>query len=272
MNEIVKVRWLGKDIREIWFRNGPIARKFQPGQFLIIHKNTHSERIPLTIVETAGDLVRIIVQKVGYSTRKLCLMEVGEMLRDVAGPLGKPTEVSRYGNVLCIAGGIGAAPLKPVAAGLKQAGNSVTIIEGVRCREYLIMDDELSEIADRFILTSDDGTAGEKGLVTVPFRKMLENNDIPDFVFAVGPPVMMHAVSKITKQHSIPLTVSLNPIMVDGTGMCGACRVEVAGETRFACVDGPEFDGNQVNFELLIKRLIMYEKEEKIIMGEDCCG
>ena len=141
----------------------------------------------------------------------------------------------------------------------------MTIIEGVRCKELLIMDKELEKIADEFILVSDDGSAGTKGLVTKPFKEKLERGDFPDHVFAVGPPVMMHAVSKVTKEKNIPLTVSLNPIMVDGTGMCGSCRVEVGDETRFACVDGPEFDGNRVNFELLMKRLMMYRTEEKIM-------
>jgi ferredoxin--NADP+ reductase len=166
---------------------------------------------------------------------------------------------------VCLAGGIGAAPLKPVAMKLKDLNNRLTIIEGVRCRDYLILKEELEKVADEFILTSDDGSVGLKALVTKPFREMIKKGNKPDFVFAVGPPVMMHAVSRITRQHDIPLTVSLNPIMVDGTGMCGSCRVEIGSETKFGCVDGPEFDGNRVNFELLINRLRMYEKEEKVL-------
>ncbi len=267
MNEIIKTSWFAEDIKEIWFKNPLIARKFQAGQFLIVCQNEKSERIPLTIVQTEGDMVRIIVQVVGYTTAKLCNLKPGDIIKDVAGPLGVPSEVKNYGRVVCIAGGIGAAPLKPVAYKLKELNNNITIILGVRCRKYFIpeLKNEFEKIADKFILTSDDGSIGEKGRVTEPFLQMVETENMPDFVFAVGPPVMMQAVSNITKKYNIPLTVSLNPVMVDGTGMCGSCRVEVGGETKFACVDGPDFDGNIVNYDLLIKRLKMYEKEEKIL-------
>ncbi len=264
MNEIIYKKNIAEDIVEIKFRNPLIAQKFEPGQFIVVHNNKKSERIPLTIVGTEDDNVRLIVQQVGYSTEKLCSLKAGESLLDVAGPLGKPSELDNFGDVVCITGGIGAALLLPVARKLKKLGNRITVIEGVRCKKFLILEEELRDIADEFIPVSDDGSFGEKGLVTKPFKELLQNRT-PDFVFAVGPTVMMQAVSKITASEDIPLTVSLNPIMVDGTGMCGSCRVEVEGETKFACVDGPEFDGNKVNFELLIKRLIMYEKEEKII-------
>ncbi|MEA3507063.1 MAG: sulfide/dihydroorotate dehydrogenase-like FAD/NAD-binding protein [Elusimicrobiota bacterium] len=264
MNEIVFKEDIAKDIVEIKFKNKLLAEKFKPGQFIIVHNSKKSERIPLTIVEAAGGIVRLIIQKVGYSTNKLCSLEAGESLADVAGPLGKPSELENFGDAVCISGGIGAAPLLPVARELKKLGNRVTIIEGVRCSDFLILEDELRKIADEFIPVSDDGSFGSKGLVTGPFKELLDKRR-PDFVFAVGPAVMMHAVSKITAPADIPLTVSLNPIMVDGTGMCGSCRVDVGGQTKFACVDGPEFDGNKVDFELLIKRLIMYEKEEKIL-------
>jgi len=266
MNQIIKTNWIAEDIREIWFKNDLIASRFQAGQFIVVHQSKKSERIPLTIVETEGDLVRIIIQNVGFSTDKLCNLKEGDLIKDVAGPLGIPSEIKNYGKVVCVAGGIGAAPLKPIVVKLKEQKNDLTIIEGVRSEKYLILKDELQEIADNFILMSDDGSVGEKGLVTKPLQKMAENNNLPDFVFAVGPPVMMQAVSEITKKYNIPLTVSLNPIMVDGTGMCGSCRVEVAGQTKFACVDGPEFDGNKVNYKLLINRLKMYIQEEKHIM------
>jgi len=274
MNEVIKAGWIGRDIREVLFTNSKLARNYRPGQFLIVRLSDDSERIPLTIVDIEGDTVRIIFQKVGYSTEMLCSLEAGDRIAGVAGPLGKPTEIKNFGKVVCMAGGIGAAPLKPVVRALKEAGNRVTVIEGTRSKEYLILKDELESLADEFILVSDDGSAGNKGLVTEPFAGMIEKGEIPDHVFAVGPPVMMRAVSVITKQHNIPLTVSLNPIMVDGTGMCGSCRVEVGGETKFACVDGPEFDGNKVNFDLLINRLSMYKKEEarKREHYERCCG
>ncbi|MGM0441671.1 MAG: sulfide/dihydroorotate dehydrogenase-like FAD/NAD-binding protein [Elusimicrobiota bacterium] len=262
MNNIKEASWIARDIKEFKFENKLIARKFKPGQFIVVHHGEKGERIPLTIVETGENIVRVVIQKVGHSTAKLCELEEGDTFENVSGPLGKPSELKNYGEVLGIGGGIGAAPLLPVARKLKELGNKVTVIEGVRSKEYLIFKDELKDTSDRYILTSDDGSVGKEGLVTRPFEENISEGKIPDFVFAVGPPVMMRAVSEITRKHDIPLTVSLNPIMVDGTGMCGACRVEVAGETKFGCVDGPEFDGNKVNFELLIKRLNMYEEEE----------
>lgn len=270
-NIIIKSDWIAEDIREIWFRNPLIAGKFQAGQFLIVHQSNKSERIPLTIVETDHDSVRIIVQVVGYTTARLCDTKPGDTIKNVAGPLGVPSEIRNYGKVVCIAGGIGAAPLKPVAAKLKELNNNLTIIEGVRSKNYLILKDELEELADEFVMMSDDGSVGEKGLVTKPFKEIVESGNKFDFVFTVGPPVMMQAVSRITKEYNIPLTVSLNPIMVDGTGMCGSCRVEVGDETKFACVDGPEFDGNKVNFELLMSRLRMYEQEEKVLKKYGSC-
>jgi ferredoxin--NADP+ reductase len=272
MNEIISTAWIGEDIKEIWFKNPQISEKFKPGHFLIIHQDEKSERIPLTIVDTEDGNIRIIVQRIGFSTEKLCALKQGDVIRDVAGPLGKPSVLKRYGKIICIAGGVGVAPLKPVARVLKEIGNIITVIQGVRCKSYLILETELKEIADRYIITSDDGSVGEKCLVTNPFKKIIETEGNPDFVFAVGPPVMMKAVSKITKPKNIPLVVSLNPVMVDGTGMCGSCRVEVGGETRFACVDGPEFDGNEVNYKLLIDRLRIYEKEEEMLRGKGCTG
>lgn len=263
-NIILKTEWLAEGIKDIWISNRDIPQKFKPGQFLIVCLKERGERIPLTIVETAADSVRIVVQDVGRTSMELCNMEKGEIIKNVVGPLGMPSELIESGSVVCLAGGIGAAPLKPVASGLKKLGNRITIIEGARSRKYLIMEDELANLADEFILMSDDGSVGKKGLVTNPLKKMINSGNIPDSVFAVGPAVMMKAVSIITKDAGIPLTVSLNPIMVDGTGMCGSCRVEVSGETKFACVDGPEFNGNEVDFDLLINRLKMYEKEETV--------
>ena len=272
-SKIIKSDWIADGIKEIWFEHSLIAKKFLPGQFLVIHQSKKSERIPLTIVETKGDNVRIIVQEVGYSTSQLCALGEGNIIRDVAGPLGQPTHFENYGTVVCVAGGIGAAPLRPVAQGYKDAGNKLIIIEGVRCEDLLILEDELEDIADDFILVSDDGSLGQKALVTKPFKDLLDSGVVPGMTYAVGPPVMMHAVSKITIERGIPLIVSLNPVMVDGTGMCGSCRVEVGGETKFACVDGPEFDGNKVDYKLLMSRLRMYEKEEKVLGKEHrSCG
>ncbi len=267
MNDIVKTSWLAENIREIWIRNPLIAEKFKPGQFLIVHQDEQGERIPLTIIEAENDLIRLVVQIVGYSTARLCSLKPGDAIIDITGPLGKPAYIKKYGNVVAIAGGIGAAPLRPVAVGLRDAGNVLTIIKGVTRHKYLLEElrKEFKEIASEFILTSNDGSIGRKGLVTEPLVEMIENGKIPDFVYAVGPPVMLKSVSDITKQYSIPLTVSLNTIMVDGMGMCGACRVEVGGCTKLSCVDGPEFDGNNVDFDLLVNRLKIYENEEKVI-------
>ncbi|MBN2408063.1 MAG: sulfide/dihydroorotate dehydrogenase-like FAD/NAD-binding protein [Elusimicrobia bacterium] len=263
MNTITETRWLGQDIREIWFENSRIAGSFKPGQFLVIRHGETGERIPLTIVEVSDGRIRIIIQQVGYTTSRLCRLKKGESLGNVIGPLGHHSDIVKYGSCVCVAGGIGAAPLKPIAAELRKQGNRLTVIEGVRSSKYLILDKELEKIADRFILMSDDGSVGEKGLVTLPLKKMMEEGNRPDYVYAVGPPVMMKAVSVLTRQYGVPLTVSLNPIMVDATGMCGSCRVEVAGETKFACVDGPEFDGNKVNYDLLMNRLKVYADDEK---------
>lgn len=272
MNKILSAVWIGRDIREIWVENKNVSEKFLPGQFVVIRVSDDGERIPLTIVETKDDAVRLIVQKVGYTTELLCSLEKGDNIKDIAGPLGVPSEIKKYGHIACLSGGIGAAPLKPVLKAFREAGNRITLIQGVRCREYLIMKDELEELSDSYHLTSDDGSCGEKALLTKPFRKLLEEGESFEHVFAVGPPVMMQAVSKITKEKNIPLTVSLNPVMVDGTGMCGACRLEVGDETKFACVDGPEFDGNLVDFHLLISRLRFYSEEEKMIMEADKGG
>ncbi len=272
MNEIIKTNLIAKDIKDIWLKNHLIAEKFQAGQFLIINQTNRSERIPLTIVEVKNGNVRLIVQIVGYTTEQLCNLKKGDKIRDVAGPLGEPSKLKKFGHVVLIAGGIGAAPLKPVALELKELGNNLTIIEGVRNNKYLILKDELKKIANKFILTSDDGSVGIKGLVTTPFLDIIKNGEVIDFVYAVGPPVMMKAVSEITKKDNIPLQVSLNPVMVDGTGMCGSCRVEVGGVTKFACVDGPDFDGNKVDFDLLINRLNMYKKEEEEIIRQHSDG
>ncbi|NLB34383.1 MAG: sulfide/dihydroorotate dehydrogenase-like FAD/NAD-binding protein [Elusimicrobia bacterium] len=268
MNKILSAKWIGRDIREIWVENAPVADKFKAGQFVVVRTGEKAERIPLTIVEASDGALRLIVQKVGYSTDILCSLKTGDFIRDVAGPLGQPSVIENYGRVACLAGGIGAAPLKPVLKALKEAGNHLTVLQGVRCKDHLIMEDELEVLSDSYILVSDDGTCGDKALITEPFKKLIENGEIFDKAFAVGPPPMMQAVSWITKEYDIPLTVSLNPIMVDGTGMCGACRVEVGDETKFACIDGPEFDGNLVDFPLLIGRLKTYLDEEKQIMKE----
>ncbi|MFW6134599.1 MAG: sulfide/dihydroorotate dehydrogenase-like FAD/NAD-binding protein [Elusimicrobiota bacterium] len=263
MNEIKKAQWIGQDIRDIWIENGTVARNFAPGQFLIILLDEESERVPMSIIEKNGNEVRVVIKKAGYTTSRICRLEPGDRIKDIAGPLGKKSEIKKYGSTVCIGGGIGIASVKPVALALKDAGNKINIIEGVKSREFSIMEEELEQAADNFTVVSEDGSAGKKGLPTDILENIVSQGIHIDLVYAVGPVEMMKKISEITIQHSIPLKVSLNPIMVDGTGMCGSCRVEVDNEIKFACVDGPEFDGNKVNYDLLIKRLKMYSSQEK---------
>ncbi|MGM0567792.1 MAG: sulfide/dihydroorotate dehydrogenase-like FAD/NAD-binding protein [Elusimicrobiota bacterium] len=268
MNEITLSETIGKDICYMVIKNKAVASSFKPGQFVVLRVCEKGERIPLTIVDSFEGKISVIVQNVGYSTAKLCSLKKGDVICDLAGPLGKPSEIKNYGHAVMVAGGIGAAPLLPVARALKKAGNRMTVIQGARSKEHIILQEELKEVADRYVIVSDDGSVGEKDFVTGPFKRMASAENKPDFVFAVGPAPMMKAVAMITRPAKIPLKVSLNPVMVDGTGMCGSCRVEVGGETKFACVDGPEFDGNEVDYDLLQSRLKMYCNMEKFICEE----
>ena len=242
-----------------------IAKKRQAGQFVIIRVHEGGERVPLTIVdsEPRAGTVTLIFQAVGHSTGELAVLGVGDRLLDMAGPLGKPTHIEKYGTACVIGGGYGTAPVLPIANALEAAGNNLIGIVGARTRELVILEEELKEICSRLEVATDDGSYGHHGFVTDVLAKLLEDGVKIDFALAVGPTPMMRAVSALTKQHGIPTMVSLNPIMIDGTGMCGGCRVEVGGETKFACVDGPEFDGHQVNFDLLMKRQGTYKQDEQ---------
>lgn len=246
-----------------------IARKAKAGQFLILRVDDCGERIPLTFCDIHADegAVTIIFMVVGATTQKLSEMEPGQSLADVAGPLGKPTEIEDYGKVVCIGGGIGAAVMYPAARALAEAGNDVTCILGARSDDLLILEDELKAICgdEKLIITTDDGSKGIKGVVTMPLEEMLKAGNA-DLVIAIGPAIMMKFVCKTTEPYGVKTIVSLNPIMVDGTGMCGACRVSVGGETKFGCVDGPDFDGHQVDFELLMARQRQYLDQERIAM------
>ena len=243
-----------------------IALACKPGQFVIISVNTEfGERIPLTIAasEPEKGTIRLIWQRVGKTTAQLADMKVGDELAAVTGPLGNPTHIENFGTVVCTGGGIGNAPLLPITRALKKAGNTVITILGARSKDLLMLEDEFAQISDELIVTTDDGSYGRKGLVTEPLRQVCRRTPKPDQVFAIGPAVMMKFCCEVTKEFNIPTQVSLNTIMVDGTGMCGGCRIEYDGKPKFVCVDGPEFDGHKVNFDLMIKRLNAYKNQEE---------
>jgi len=264
-NRIVRKEELAPENKLFEIMQPSIARKAVPGQFVVIIHSEKGERIPLTIADTnkVKGTITIIFQEVGKSTMELGTFKEGDRLQDVIGPLGKPTEIEHYGTVVCVGGGVGIAPLYPIAKALKEAGNKVIGILGARTENLLILEKEFKEITDELYITTDDGSYGRKGFVSDELNRLIEEGYKITRVWAIGPAIMMKVVSEVTRPHNIKTIVSLNPIMVDGTGMCGCCRVEVGGETKFACVDGPEFDGHLVDFDLLMKRQAMYKKEEK---------
>jgi len=248
-----------------------IAAKAKPGQFVIIKANETGERIPLTIsdIDVDNGTITIIYMVVGKSTELFKTLLVGDGFQDVIGPLGKPTHIEKLGNVVCVGGGTGVAVLYPITRGFNNAGNTVTSIIGARNKDLLILEDKMKAVSSDFHVCTDDGSYGNKGFVTEVLKDVLDNNKI-DLVVAIGPVPMMKFVSKITEEYKVKTLVSLNPIMIDGTGMCGGCRVSVGGKTQFACVDGPEFDAHQVDFDGLINRLRAYEEDERKAHQEHC--
>ncbi len=247
-----------------------IAKKHKAGQFVILRMNETGERIPLTIMESDAEAgtIALIIQEVGKSTQILGNMEVGDSILDVVGPLGMPTHIENFGTAVCIGGGIGIAPVVPIAKALKEAGNKVFSIIGARNKQLLILEEKMREVSTELFITTDDGSYGHHGFVTQILQKFIDDGCQVDFVLGVGPVPMMRAVSEVSRPHKIPTQVSLNPLMVDGTGLCGACRVSIGGETKFVCVDGPEFDAHKVDFDELIMRNRSYLKEEKIAVEE----
>jgi len=247
-----------------------IARKVKAGQFLMLRTDKDGERIPLTFSDWSAEdgWIRFVFMRVGKTTHQLSHFGVGDSLADVVGPLGTPTHVDGLGRAVVVGGGVGAAVAYPVARAMAEAGNDVTVILGARNRELLVLEDDFRALPllDLKVVT-DDGSAGEKGLVTAPLKALCETGQI-DHAFAVGPAIMMKFCSATTREYGVPTTVSLNPIMVDGTGMCGACRVSVAGETKFGCVDGPDFDGHAVDFEELMSRQRIYVDDERLADAE----
>lgn len=265
MVKILRIEELAPSIKLMELDAPLITQKVQPGQFIVLRIHEQGERIPLTIADTdkAKGILKIVFQEVGKSTRHLGTLKAGDEIIDLIGPLGKPSEIKRFGTVVCIGGGVGTPEIYPVARALREAGNKVISIVGARSKNLLIMEKEMKAASDELYITTDDGTYGHKGFVTDELKRIIDKGTKIDHVFAVGPVIMMKAVSKLTQPFNIPTMVSLNPIMLDATGMCGVCRVEVGGETKFACVDGPEFDGHKVDFDLLIARQRIYLKEEK---------
>ena len=240
-----------------------VARARRAGQFVIVRPREDSERIPLTIADGEADTIVLVVQEVGKTTAVMADMTKGEALADVCGPLGEPTHVSRVGTVAVIGGGIGIAPAHPIAQAMAAAGNHVIAILGARTRELVIMEEEMRRAAHETLVVTDDGSYGVRGLVTGGLERLLAAGRRIDQVVAIGPAVMMKSVAELTRVYGVPTLASLNSVMIDGTGMCGGCRVSVGGETRFVCVDGPEFDAHRVDFDLLIRRQAMYRDEEK---------
>ena len=246
-----------------------VAREAQPGQFVILRVNEVGERFPLTLCDwsTGEGWINLVFQVVGVSTYRLSRLEEGEAIQDVVGPLGIPSEIKRYGKVLCVGGGVGIAAIYPICRALTEMGNQVESIIGARSADLLILEEEMLSVSDRLVVTTDDGSKGTKGLVTWAMEKALKEGGY-SLVLAIGPAMMMKFASAVSRPFGVPTRVSLNSIMLDGTGMCGTCRVEVGGLIRFTCVDGPEFDGHAVDWDLLLQRLSQYKKEESIALEE----
>lgn len=242
-----------------------IAAKAKAGQFVILRSHEGGERVPVTLVDwdAKAGTITLIIQSIGKSTTGFNQLRQGESFLNVAGPLGSPVEIKKYGTVVCVGGGVGIAEVLPIARAFREAGNRVISILGARTKELLILEKEMNTVSDRVLVTTDDGSLGEKGLVTDALKKLHDGGEKLDAVFVIGPIIMMKFVCELTRPWAVPSFASLNPIMMDGTGMCGGCRVEVGGKSQFACVDGPMFDGHKVNFDQLMKRTGAYKEQER---------
>ncbi|HDD62420.1 MAG: sulfide/dihydroorotate dehydrogenase-like FAD/NAD-binding protein [Chloroflexota bacterium] len=268
MYKIVKKQDLAPNITRFSVEAPEVARSRKPGQFVVIRAEETSERVPLTIVDSDPEkgTIDLIIQKAGFSTTRLVSFEVGDGFLDVLGPLGRPTDMEKYGTVVCVGGGVGTAVLYPIVKGLKEAGNEVITINGARNKELLILEEELGAVSDELIITTDDGSYGVKGFGSTVLQGLIDDKKNIDLVVAIGPTMMMKAVAEVTRPYKIHTIASLNAIMIDGTGMCGGCRVTVGNEVKFACVDGPEFDAHLVNFDEQIAKHHYYDKEQKCQM------
>ncbi len=270
MFEILAKERIGPGVNRAVISAPDIARAHKPGQFIILRTHEDGERIPLTVADKDAEkgTITLVWQEVGVTTYYMGTMCVGDKLKDLCGPLGKPTHVEKLGTVVGIGGGIGVAPLFPITKGMHDAGNHVITIVGARTEGLLIMTEDMRKVSDELLIATDDGSFGIHGFVTQVLQGLIDKGTKIDLCVAIGPVPMMRAVVNVTKAANLPTVVSVNPIMVDGTGMCGACRVEVGGKTMFGCVDGPEFDGHLVDFDLLMKRLAMYKGPELIALNQ----
>ncbi len=264
MNKIVDKEYFSDNVVKLVIEAPEIAKSRKAGHFIILRVGSKGERIPLTIVgsDTEKGTITIIVQKMGVSSIKLVNLEVGDYITDVVGPLGNATHIEKVGTILAAGGGVGVAPMLPIVEAFKKAGNKVITVLAARTKELVILEEQIREFSDEVIIMTDDGSYGKKGLVTHGMEEIIKREKI-DLAVTVGPAIMMKFVALLTKKYNIHTLASLNTIMVDGTGMCGACRVTVGGKTKFVCVDGPEFDAHQVDFDEMLSRLSAYKKQEE---------
>ncbi len=264
MYKIVDKEFFSENVVKLEVEAPLIAKARKPGNFVIVRVGENGERIPLTIAsaDEKKGTITLVAQRVGVSSTKLTDLNVGDELTDLVGPLGKPTDIENYGTVVCAGGGVGVAPLLPIVEGMKKAGNKVIVVLAARNKDLIILEKQMRELADEVIIMTDDGSAGKKGLVTNGVEEVILREKV-DLCVTIGPAIMMKFVSLLTKKYNLPTIASLNTIMVDGTGMCGACRVTVGGKTKFVCVDGPEFDAHQVDFDEMMMRLGAYKELEK---------
>lgn len=263
MYKIIEKEILSENVVKLVIDSPDVAKSRKAGQFVIVKVSEKGERIPLTIADADADkgTVTLIIQKVGTTSHKLFDMEAGDTLTDLVGPLGLATHIEKVGTVVAAGGGVGIAPMYPIARALKEAGNKLIVILAARSKDLIILEKEMRAFADEVVIMTDDGSYGQKGLVTAGIETVIKRETV-NLAVAIGPAIMMKFVALLTAKHKIPTVASLNTIMVDGTGMCGACRISVGGQTKFVCVDGPEFDAHQVDFDEMLQRLSAYKQEE----------
>lgn len=264
MNKIVAKEHFSENVAKLVVEAPLIAKSRKAGHFVIVRVGEKGERIPLTIADADVEkgTITLVAQKIGVSTHKLCALNVGDEITDVVGPLGKATHIENFGTVVCAGGGVGVAPLLPIVKAMKAAGNRVVTVLAARNKDLIILEDEMRQASDEVIIMTDDGSAGKKGLVTEGVESVIKREKV-DLCVTIGPAIMMKFVSLLTKKYELPTVASLNTIMVDGTGMCGACRLTVGGKTKFVCVDGPEFDAHQVDFDEMLMRMGAYKELEQ---------
>lgn len=259
MNEVVDKSYFSEKVVRLVVKAPDIAKARKPGHFVIVRCDTNGERIPLTIADAdiVAGTITLVVQAVGKSTEIICSLNKGDYITDVVGPLGRATDIANYGTVVCCGGGVGVAPLLPIIKAMKEAGNRVVSVLAARTKDLIILEDQVRQWSDKVVIMTDDGSYGHKGLVTQGVEDVILNEKV-DLTVTIGPAIMMKFVAQLTKKYNVPTICSLNTIMVDGTGMCGACRVTVGGHMRFVCIDGPEFDAHQVDFEEMMMRMKAY--------------